>query len=161
MGALLSIPLAIPSMVGSWAASFCGAALCSACGTWTGKCTSSIATRIGYALLFLINSILSWIMLTDWAVKKLEHLTLDYMKIKCMGGECYGFFAVHRINFALGLFHLLLALLLVGVHSTRNPRAGIQNGYWPLKIVAWLALIVLTFFIPESFFVVWGNYFAD
>lgn len=99
-------------------------------------------------------------MLTDWAVKKLEHLTLDYMKIKCMGGECYGFVAVHRINFALGLFHLLLALLLVGVHSTRNPRAGIQNGYWPLKIVAWLALIVLTFFIPESFFVVWGNYFA-
>lgn len=147
-------------MAGSWIASCCGAAFmsmaCSACG----KCTSSIATRIGYAVIFLVNSIVSWIMLTDWAVKKLEHLTLDYMKIKCMGGECYGFVAVQRVNFALGLFHLILAGLLVGVHSSRNPRAGIQNGYWPAKIAVWLGLIVLSFLIPESFFVVWGNYFA-
>lgn len=160
MGAVLSLPLAGTSMVGSWLASCCGAAVMSMACTACGKCTSSIATRVGYAVLFLVNSIISWIMLTDWAVKKLEHLTLDYMKIKCMGGECYGFVAVQRVNFALGLFHLILALLLVGVHSSRNPRAGIQNGYWPVKITAWIVLIVLSFLIPESFFVVWGNYFA-
>lgn len=102
-------------------------------------------------------------MLTDWAIKKLEHLTFDYIHFKCGkedGSQCYGFTAVHRINFALGLFHLILALLLVGVHSTRNPRAKIQNGFWGPKVLAWLSLIVLTFFIPDGFFVVWGNYFA-
>ncbi|ANB11513.1 Tms1p [Sugiyamaella lignohabitans] len=163
MGALLSVPLmATPavSMVGTWIASCCGAAAFSALCSVCGKCSSSIATRIGYAVLFLVNSILSWIMLTDWAVKKLEHLTLDYMKITCLGGECYGFVAVHRINFALALFHVILAGLLVGVHSSRNPRAGIQNGYWGVKIFGWLALIVVTFLIPDSFFVFWGNHIA-
>lgn len=166
MGALLSVPfLTIPAMSVSWlgscVASWCGAAafsaMCSACG----KCSSSIATRIGYAVLFCINSILSWVMLTDWAIKKLESLTFNYVHLRCSGGaECYGFSSVHRINFALGLFHFILALLLVGVHSTRNPRAGIQNGYWGLKIFAWLGLVVLSFFIPDGFFVIWGNYFA-
>lgn len=164
MGALLSVPLMatpVVSMVGSWVASCCGAALCSAFYSACGKCSSSIATRIGYAVLFCLNSVLAWVMLTDWAIKKLEHLSLDYVHIRCGdGGECYGFTYVHRVNFALGLFHLVMALLLVGVHSTRNPRASIQNNYWGLKIMAWAALVVLTFFIPDGFFVVWGNYFA-
>jgi serine incorporator 1/3 len=122
-----------------------------------------MATRIAYAFILLINSILSWIMLTPWAIKKLQHLTLDYMTFDC-GGEdhpqCYGFFAVQRINFALALFHFFLAFLLLGVKSTKDPRSAIQNGYWGPKIVVWLLLIVLTFFIPEGFFQVWGNYFA-
>jgi hypothetical protein len=99
-------------------------------------------------------------MLTDWMVKKLEHLTMDYMKIHCIGKECYGFVAVHRLNFALGCFHLLLAIILLGVNSSRNKRAPIQNGFWGPKIIAWVALIVLTFFIPDGFFVIWGNYVA-
>jgi hypothetical protein len=35
---------------------------------------------------------------------------------------------VHRITFALSLFHCLLGLLLLGVHDTRNKRAALQNG---------------------------------
>ncbi|KAK4126552.1 TMS membrane protein/tumor differentially expressed protein [Parathielavia appendiculata] len=130
--------------------------VCSACG----KCGNSVATRIAYALILLINSILSWIMLTKWAVEKLQHLMLDYVKIKCGDGDCYGWLAVHRINFALGMFHLVLAALMLGVHSSKNPRAAIQNGYWGPKIIAWLGLIVLTFFIPDTFFQFWGNYIA-
>jgi hypothetical protein len=128
---------------------------------WIHRLTvSSTATRIAYALILLLNSILSWIMLTPWAVKKLENLTLDYMKISCNGSACYGFVAVHRVNFALGLFHALLAIILLGVKSSRDGRAAIQNGYWGPKIIGWILLIVLTFFIPENFFVIWGNYFA-
>ena len=111
-------------------------------------------------MILLVNSILSWIMLTKWAIEKLQHLMFDYVKIKCGDGDCYGWLAVHRINFALGMFHLILAALLVGVHSSKNPRAAIQNGYWGPKIIAWLGLIVLTFFIPDTFFQFWGNYIA-
>lgn len=120
----------------------------------------SVATRIAYALILLVNSILSWIMLTKWAIEKLQHLMLDYVSIKCGEGDCHGWLAVHRINFALGLFHLFFAGLLLGVHSSKNPRAAIQNGYWGPKIIGWLSLIVLTFFIPDSFFVFWGNYIS-
>lgn len=62
--------------------------------TAAGKCQSSTATRIVYALLLAVNSIVSWILLTPWAINKLRGLTLDYMKFKCGGGECYGFVAV-------------------------------------------------------------------
>jgi hypothetical protein len=99
-------------------------------------------------------------MLTDWAMKKLSHLTLDYVDIQCNGEQCYGYVAVQRINFALGFFHLMMALMLIGVRSSKDGRAPIQNGFWGPKIIAWLALVVLTFFIPNSFFIVWGNYFA-
>lgn len=124
------------------------------------KRVPSVATRIAYALILLVNSILSWIMLTPWAIQKLQHLTLDYMKISCPEGECYGWVAVHRINFALGIFHVIMAVLLLGVNSSKNPRAGIQNGFWGPKVFAWLALIVVSFLIPDGFFMIWGNYIA-
>lgn len=119
-----------------------------------------MATRIAYALILLVNSIVSWLMLTDWAMKKLSHLTLDYVDISCNGEQCYGYVAVQRINFALGFFHAILAIILLGVRSSKDGRAPIQNGFWGPKIVAWIGLIVLTFFIPNKFFIVWGNYFA-
>ena len=113
-----------------------------------------------YLVIFLVNSIVSWVMLTPWAIKKLEGLTLGYLPVSCFGEQCYGFVAVHRINFALGIFHLLLALILIGVTDSKHPRAAIQNGYWGPKIIGWIGLVALTFLIPESFFIVWGNYFA-
>ncbi|KAH0842293.1 Membrane protein TMS1 [Fonsecaea pedrosoi] len=124
------------------------------------KFRSSIATRIAYAMILLVNSILAWIMLTPWAIKKLEHLTLDYMTFKCGSSECYGYFAVQRINFALGMFHLILSILLIGVRSTKDTRAGLQNGFWGPKLLVWIGFIVISFFIPEGFFMFWGNYVA-
>ena len=102
-------------------------------------------------------------MLTPWAIKKLEYLTLDYMTFSCGDSEnpqCYGYFAVQRINFALAVFHFFLALLLLGVKSTKDGRSALQNGYWGPKVIVWLVFIVLTFLIPEGFFMVWGSYFA-
>lgn len=119
-----------------------------------------MATRIAYAFILLVNSILSWIMLTPWALKKLQHMTLDYMDIRCDGKECYGWVAVHRINFALGLFHLIMALLLLGVRTSRDSRAALQNGYWGPKVIIWIGFLVMSFFIPESFFFIYGNYIA-
>lgn len=119
-----------------------------------------MATRIAYAFILLINSMISWIMLTPWALEKLEHLTMDYMKIRCDGKECHGWVAVHRINFGLGLFHLLLALLLLGVRTSKDSRAALQNGFWGPKIIFWIGFVVMSFFIPESFFLIYGHYIA-
>jgi len=34
------------------------------------------------------------------------------------------------------------------------------NSWWGPKFMAWAVLVVISFFIPNQFFVVWGNYFA-
>lgn len=120
----------------------------------------SMATRIAYAFILLLNSIFAWIMLTPWAIRKLEHLTLDYMTFECGSHECYGYMAVQRINFALGLFHFLLSFMLVGVRNTKDQRAGLQNGFWGPKIIVWIAFIVISFLIPEEFFMFYGEYIA-
>ena len=99
-------------------------------------------------------------MLTDWAVKKLQGVLMDYVTINCGGSECFGFAAVHRVNFALGVFHFILAILLLGVNNSKDKRAPIQNGFWGPKIIAWVGLIVVSFLIPNRFFEVWGNYVA-
>ncbi|KAF2860470.1 TMS membrane protein/tumor differentially expressed protein [Piedraia hortae CBS 480.64] len=163
MGALLSLPLlAIPSVgtIVTFAASCCGAATCSAVCSACGKCQNSIATRVAYALILLVNSLLSWLMLTDWAVKRLQKIVLDYVTVDCLGQQCFGFAAVHRVNFALGVFHVILAVLLLGVNNSRDGRAPIQNGFWGPKLVTWIGLIIASFLIPNRFFEVWGNYVA-
>jgi len=119
-----------------------------------------MATRIAYAIILLFNSVFAWIMLTPWALRKLEHLTLDYMTFQCGSHECYGYMAVQRINFALGLFHFLLSFILIGVRNTKDGRAGLQNGYWGPKIIAWIAFIIISFLIPEEFFMFYGRYIA-
>ena len=67
---------------------------------------------------------------------------------------------VHRICFALSLFHLLIGALLIGVKDTKDKRAAIQNGWWGPKVLLWIILVVVSFFIPNGFFMFWGNYIA-
>ena len=67
-------------------------------------------------------------------------------------GEC-GFFTVHRLNFALGMLHILLAVIMINIKSTRDPRAKLQNGFWGIKFVLYLLFIILAYWIPNDFFV--------
>lgn len=82
----------------------------------------------------------------------------EYNKIECAGESCYGLLAVHRVCFALTLFHAILSASLIGVNSTRNRRAAVQNGWWGPKVFLWLVLVVVSFFIPNTFFIFWGDY---
>lgn len=160
MGALVSIPLASTS----WIASCCGAAACSAfCSSIGGTFQSAIMTRLAYAFMLMINSLLSWIALSPFIINKLSKASFGLINNKCGpdGKNCISFSSVHRINLALGVLHLVLAGLLVNVRSTSNPRAVIQNGCWKIKILAWLSLIAINFLlIPDNFFVFYGNHIA-
>jgi len=100
-------------------------------------------------------------MKTDTIIKLIEKWSVGYIKMDCAeDGKCYGVLAIHRICFALSLFHLILSALLVGVQTTKEKRAEIQNGWWGPKVFLWLVLIVVSFFIPNGFFMFWGNYVA-
>jgi hypothetical protein len=39
-----------------------------------------------------------------------------------------GYLAVYRICFALSVFFFLMALIMIGVKTSKDARAGIQNG---------------------------------
>lgn len=99
---------------------------------------------------------MAYLMRTDIMIKQLERLSWDWIKMDCSGGKCYGLLAAHRFLFALTLFHIILSILLIGVRSTKAKRAAIQNGWWGLKIIAYLALCFIAFLIPNEFFMFYG-----
>lgn len=169
MGALLSLPLAPISVIGSWISSCLGVSICSCCmnkhiNPLMNTFKSSIATRIMYAFIFMLNSILSWVAMSNSLTKLVEKLTWGLFKFGntfCKDEtSCIGFTSVQRINFSLAILHILLANLLIGVKSTKNPRAVIQNGYWMTKIFTLITFIIISYLIPDKFFVIWGNYFS-
>lgn len=71
---------------------------------------------------------LAWLMKTPFAIRQIEKWSYDYIKMDCDADRCYGVLAVHRICFALALFHAILGASLVGIKDTRDKRAAIQNG---------------------------------
>ncbi|KAF9938162.1 hypothetical protein BGZ67_000425 [Mortierella alpina] len=160
MGAVLSF-LALPALggVGSILASCFSAAACSlACRSC--NCNNSIATRVGYALIMLVNSLVALALLSGWGSKQLESVTHGYLKLNCEDASCYGKIGVQRVGFALALFHCILGALLIGVHDSRSKRAAIQNGWWGPKVIVWIALVIASFFIPTGFIMSYGNYTA-
>ncbi|CDW96812.1 hypothetical protein [Sporisorium scitamineum] len=125
------------------------------------NCQSSIATRVGFAIIFCLDALFAWLSLTGFMMHKIEEWSYNYIKMDCKDKDrCYGVLAVHRITFALSLFHFILGMLLIGVKDTRTKRAAIQNGWWGPKVLSWLLLTLLMFFIPNGFFVFWANYFS-
>ncbi|PSR71372.1 hypothetical protein PHLCEN_2v12748 [Hermanssonia centrifuga] len=102
----------------------------------------------------------AWLMKTPVAIKQIEKWSHGYLEMDCAGGKCYGVLAVHRICFALSLFHFILGATLIGVKDTRDKRAAVQNGWWGPKVLLWLVLVGVSFFIPNGFFMFWGNYVA-
>lgn len=71
-------------------------------------------------------------------------------KVDC--DKAVGYLAVYRICFAACLFFVLMALIMIGVKSSKDPRAGIQNGFWGIKYLIVIGGIIGAFFIPEGQF---------
>lgn len=66
-----------------------------------------------------------------------------------------GYLAVYRICFALLVFFLTMAVMMIGVRSSRDGRAPIQNGFWGLKFIIIIAIAIGAFFIKNDDFGPW------
>lgn len=66
-----------------------------------------------------------------------------------------GYLAVYRVCFALLIFFLVMAAMMVGVRSSRDTRAPIQNGFWGLKFIVIIAIAIGAFFIQSAAFGTW------
>jgi len=70
-----------------------------------------------------------------------------------------GFAGVYRVCFALACFFFLMALLMIKVKSSKDPRSAIQNGFWFFKVIILVAICIGAFFIEgkpgSNFAIAW------
>lgn len=116
-------------------------------------CSKSTATRAVYVAQFILVSIVAYVF-SYWAYKWLPDVPV--LKECKDGVVCAGALTVFRITFGLTLYHAALCVFLIGVRSSTDWRATIQDGWFPVKFIALVGLIVVSFFIPNSFFKVYG-----
>lgn len=101
-----------------------------------------------YAIMLLLSTLVSWIMLSDTVQAKLQNApfcsSIDICK------NVVGYLAVYRILFATTMFFFVMALIMFGVKTSRDSRAPIQNGFWGPKYLLLIVTVIGAFFIPES-----------
>ncbi|CAK9210807.1 unnamed protein product [Sphagnum troendelagicum] len=127
-------------------------------------CRSCIAApnrmvaRYIYGIFFLLCNLLAW-MARDYgsSSKNLNRALVHYFK-SCRGGfECLGSDGVLRLSFGCFIFFLLMYLTTVGTSSTNDIRDAWHAGWWPIKSLLWVALMVVPFLIPSSFIQYYGE----
>ncbi|XP_031637312.1 probable serine incorporator isoform X2 [Contarinia nasturtii] len=141
----------------------CTGTACSLCCAACPSCRNSTSTRLMYAIMLLVGAIISGIALApgmqDWlkSVPFCKNSTANsaYFLPNQITADCsvaIGYLAVYRICFALTCFFALMAMIMVGAKSSRDARAGIQNGFWGIKYLIVIAIAVGAFFIPNGEF---------
>nr|CAG4647102.1 EOG090X07ET [Megafenestra aurita]SVE92432.1 EOG090X07ET [Megafenestra aurita] len=142
----------------------CGSAACGLCCQACPSCKNSSSTRIMYAIMLLLGTIVACIMLSPGLASAMQKVPFcddinttssvsnmiipSAIKINC--GIAAGYLAVYRLCFGMTLFFLFMALMMIGVRNSKDPRAGIQNGFWAIKYLVLIGAIVGAFFIPED-----------
>ncbi|XP_063547401.1 probable serine incorporator isoform X7 [Cydia strobilella] len=137
----------------------CGSAACSLCCSACPSCANSTSTRLMYTLMLLLVMVAACITLAPGLKTELQKVPFcanstgvvpANLKVDC--NNAVGYLAVYRISFALCMFFVLMALIMIGVKSSKDPRTGIQNGFWGIKFLVVIGGVIGAFFIPEGSF---------
>uniref|UniRef100_A0A4W5KS83 Uncharacterized protein n=1 Tax=Hucho hucho TaxID=62062 RepID=A0A4W5KS83_9TELE len=121
---------------------------------------NSTVTRVIYAFILLLGTIIACIMLSpgvDEQLKKIPGFCEDgagssipgiHANMNC---EIFvGYKAVYRVCFGMSMCFLAFALIMINVKNSRDPRSAIHNGFWFFKIATMVAVTVGAFYIPEG-----------
>jgi len=63
-----------------------------------------------------------------------------------------GYQAVYRLCLIVTIFFSLMAVIMINVKSSDDPRAGIQNGFWGFKYLLIIGGMIGSFWIPDGAF---------
>ncbi|KAI7985505.1 putative serine incorporator [Camellia lanceoleosa] len=129
-------------------ASCCAACACDACRTVVSG-ISRRSARIAYCGLFALSLIVSWI-LREVAAPLMEKIPWINHFSQTPDREWFETDAVLRVSLGNFLFFTILALLMVGVKSQKDPRDGLHHGGWMMKIICWCLLVIFMFFLPND-----------
>ncbi|KAG5017993.1 hypothetical protein JHK85_024129 [Glycine max] len=119
-------------------ASCCAACACDACRTVVSG-ISRRSARIAYCGLFAFSLVVAWI-LREVAAPLMESLPwINHFK-HTPSREWFETDAVLRVSLGNFLFFTILAVLMVGVKTQRDPRDSMHHGGWMMKIICWCLL---------------------
>lgn len=107
------------------------------------------SARIAYCGLFALSLIVSWI-LREVAAPLMEKIPWINHFSQTPDREWFETDAVLRVSLGNFLFFTILALLMVGVKSQKDPRDGLHHGGWMMKIICWCLLVIFMFFLPNE-----------
>lgn len=131
------------------------------------SCKSSIITRVSYVILLVIGVVIACIFTAPALGEQLLKIesfcntSALYIPTQPVSGctkitsslkEVVGFPAVYRVCLAWGIFFLFMTLLMLGVKSSNDCRAGIQNGFWFFKYLIVIGTAIGAFFIHDPKF---------
>lgn len=68
--------------------------------------------------------------------------------------------AVLRVSLGNFLFFGLLALIMIGVKDQNDKRDSWHHGGWVAKLVIWVLLVALMFFLPNGVITVYSQFYA-
>ncbi|XP_033938119.1 serine incorporator 1 [Pseudochaenichthys georgianus] len=137
----------------------CSSATCLLCSCCPSTRNSTV-TRIIYAFILLLGTMVACIMLSpgvDQQLKRIPGFCEDGAGSSIPGMQAdvncemfVGYKAVYRICFGMSMWFLGFSILMVNIKNSRDPRAAIHNGFWFFKFAALVAVTVGAFYIPDG-----------
>ncbi|KAL0977841.1 hypothetical protein UPYG_G00162020 [Umbra pygmaea] len=145
--------------IASWVPCLCGSATCLLCSCCP-QSKNSTVTRVIYAFILLLGTIVACIMLSpgvDEQLKKIPGFCEDGAGSSVPGIQAniscemlVGYKAVYRVCFGMSMSFLMFAVTMINVKNSQERRAAFHNGFWFFKIAAIVAVTVGAFYIPEG-----------
>ncbi|TYH27024.1 hypothetical protein ES288_A02G036500v1 [Gossypium darwinii] len=126
-------------------ASCCAASTCGLCST-VASGISRKSARLAYCGLFGLSLVVSWI-LREVGAPLLEKL--PWINSSTQTKTWYQEQAVLRVSLGNFLFFAILALIMIGVKDQNDRLDSWHHGGWIAKMVIWILLVILMFFLPN------------
>ncbi|XP_035488524.1 serine incorporator 1 isoform X1 [Scophthalmus maximus] len=143
----------------SWVPCLCSSATCLMCSCCPSSRNSTV-TRIIYAFVLLLGTIVSCVMLSPGVDEQLRRIpgfckegagsSVPGLQADINCELFVGYKAVYRVCFGMSIWFLGFSFLMANIKNSRDPRAAIHNGFWFFKFVALVAVTVGAFYIPDG-----------
>ncbi|XP_071329180.1 serine incorporator 1 [Trachinotus anak] len=154
MGAVLGV-----FSFASWVPCLCSSATCLMCSCCPSSRNSTV-TRIIYASILLLGTIVACIMLSPGVDEQLRRIpgfckegagsSIPGLQADMNCEMFVGYKAVYRVCFGMSVWFLGFSILMINIKNSRDPRAAIHNGFWFFKFAALVAVTVGAFYIPDG-----------
>ncbi|CAI9118607.1 OLC1v1020199C1 [Oldenlandia corymbosa var. corymbosa] len=134
-------------------ASCCVSLTCGLC-TSVASGISKKSARLAYCGIFGLSLIISWV-IREFGAPILQKFpwindSEDHSKV------WFQMQAVLRVSLGNFLFFGILSLIMIGIKDQNDKRESIHHSGWPVKMMIWVLLVGLMFFLPNVVITVYG-----